>query len=68
MATVSEEPPDASHRGTVGSRQSLFQEASEHHIALINRIALSYEADPTLRRELVQDILLALWVVSAAVA
>ena len=66
MATVSEEPPDVFHRGTVGSRQSLFEEASEHHIALINRIALSYEADPTLRRELVQDILLAIWVALAA--
>ena len=62
MATVSEEPPDVSHRGTPAIRQSLFDEARTRHVALINRIALSYEADPALRRELVQDILLAVWV------
>ncbi|HEX8307131.1 MAG TPA: sigma-70 family RNA polymerase sigma factor [Allosphingosinicella sp.] len=32
---------------------------------LIYRIALSYEADPSLRNELVQDILLAIWVALA---
>lgn len=62
MATVSEEPPDVSHRGTPAIRQSLFDEARTRHVTLINRIALSYEADPALRRELVQDILLAVWV------
>ena len=66
MATVSIEPPDASPGGAPGDRQSLFDEASAHHIALINRIALSYEADPALRRELVQDILLAVWVALAS--
>ncbi|HLL31594.1 MAG TPA: sigma-70 family RNA polymerase sigma factor [Allosphingosinicella sp.] len=29
---------------------------------LITRIALSYEADPSLRHELIQDIMLAIWV------
>ena len=29
---------------------------------LIGRIALSYEADPALRHELIQDIMLAIWV------
>ncbi|HEX8449233.1 MAG TPA: sigma-70 family RNA polymerase sigma factor [Allosphingosinicella sp.] len=33
---------------------------------LIYRIALSYEADPSLRNELVQDILLAIWVALAS--
>jgi RNA polymerase sigma-70 factor (ECF subfamily) len=34
-------------------------------MGLIYRIALSYEADPPLRHELVQDILLAIWVALA---
>jgi RNA polymerase sigma-70 factor (ECF subfamily) len=65
VATVSIESPDASPGGAPGDRQSLFDHAREHHIALINRIALSYEIDPTLRRELVQDIMLALWMALA---
>jgi len=43
-------------------RDDLFAEVSANHVGLITRIALSYEADPALRRELVQDILLAVWV------
>jgi RNA polymerase sigma-70 factor (ECF subfamily) len=42
-------------------RDALFQEVTAHHSGLIGRIALSYEADPGLRRDLVQDILLAIW-------
>jgi RNA polymerase sigma-70 factor (ECF subfamily) len=34
-------------------------------MGLISRIALSYEASPALRHELVQDILLAIWVALA---
>jgi RNA polymerase sigma-70 factor (ECF subfamily) len=34
-------------------------------MGLLYRIALSYEADPALRHELVQDILLAIWVALA---
>lgn len=34
-------------------------------MGLIYRIALSYEADPSLRHELVQDVLLAIWVALA---
>jgi RNA polymerase sigma-70 factor (ECF subfamily) len=34
-------------------------------MGMIYRIALSYEADPSLRTELVQDILLAIWVALA---
>jgi RNA polymerase sigma-70 factor (ECF subfamily) len=46
-----------------GSRRkdALFSEVTAHHTGLIGRIALSYEADPGLRRDLVQDILLAIW-------
>jgi len=47
----------------VGSRRkdSLFAEVSTRYTGLIARIALSYEADAGLRRDLVQDILLAIW-------
>jgi RNA polymerase sigma-70 factor (ECF subfamily) len=46
-----------------GSRRKdvLFEEVTARHTGLITRIALSYEADPALRRDLVQDILLAIW-------
>jgi RNA polymerase sigma factor (sigma-70 family) len=44
------------------SKEQLFAEVTSTCTGLISRIALSYEADPSLRRELVQDILLALWV------
>ena len=39
----------------------MFKEVSAQHSGLIARIALSYEADPGIRRDLVQDILLAVW-------
>jgi RNA polymerase sigma-70 factor (ECF subfamily) len=48
--------------GMNGSKEQLFAEVSSTCTGLINRIALSYEADPSLRRELVQDILLAIWI------
>lgn len=40
----------------------LFETVVSECTGLITRIALSYEADASLRRELVQDILLAVWV------
>ena len=43
-------------------RAQLFEAVTSGCTGLISRIALSYEADPALRRELVQDILLAIWV------
>lgn len=46
---------------TFPARDSLFDEVSATCAGLISRIALSYEADAALRRELVQDILLAVW-------
>src|SRR5215218_11204176 len=45
-----------------GSKEQLFAQVSSSCMGLISRIALSYEADPPLRSELVQDILLAIWV------
>ncbi len=48
-----------------GSREQLFAQVSSSCMGLIYRIALSYEADPPLRHELVQDILLAVWVALA---
>jgi RNA polymerase sigma-70 factor (ECF subfamily) len=44
------------------TKEQQFAEVSASCTGLIMRIALSYEADPSLRRELVQDILLAIWV------
>ncbi|HYI39116.1 MAG TPA: RNA polymerase sigma factor [Allosphingosinicella sp.] len=48
-----------------GSREQLFAQVSASCMGLISRIALSYEASPALRHELVQDILLAIWVALA---
>ncbi len=56
------EERQAGAAGTAGRRKdALFSEVSNVHSGLITRIALSYEADPALRRDLVQDILLAVW-------
>jgi RNA polymerase sigma factor (sigma-70 family) len=44
------------------TREELFREVTARCTGLVTRIALSYEADPSLRRELVQDVLLAVWV------
>ena len=44
------------------SKEQLFEQVSASCTGLISRIALSYEADAALRRELIQDILLAIWV------
>jgi RNA polymerase sigma factor (sigma-70 family) len=45
-----------------GSKDQLFAQVSASCTGLITRIALSYEADPSLRHELIQDIMLAIWV------
>lgn len=42
-------------------RAALFEAVVADCTGLITRIALSYEADESLRRELTQDILLAVW-------
>ena len=43
------------------SKEQLFGEVSSSCMGLISRIAHSYEADPSLRHELIQDIMLAIW-------
>lgn len=43
------------------TREQLFAELCSVHSGLISRIALSYEYDPALRSELIQDILMAVW-------
>jgi RNA polymerase sigma-70 factor (ECF subfamily) len=48
--------------GTNLAKEQLFEQACASCTRVIARIALQYESDPVLRRELVQDILLALWV------
>jgi len=42
--------------------ESLFREVAETCTRLITRIVTSYEADPALQRELIQDTFLAVWV------
>jgi len=44
------------------SKEQIFAEVRSACTGLIGRIALSYEANETLRRELIQDIFLAVWV------
>lgn len=48
-----------------GSKEQLFAQVSASCMGLISRIALSYEASPALRHELIQDILLAIWIALA---
>ena len=61
---------DEGSTGKAGSRgeaseslspAALFDLVVARHTAMISRIALAYEADPALRRELVQEIMLAVW-------
>lgn len=56
-----DEPDIASATPANRRKDALFREVSAQHSGLIARIALSYEADPALRRDLVQDVLLAIW-------
>ncbi|MBV9931122.1 MAG: sigma-70 family RNA polymerase sigma factor [Alphaproteobacteria bacterium] len=48
--------------GTNAAKEQLFEEVSASCRRVITRIAFTHESDPVLRRELVQDILLALWI------
>lgn len=43
------------------TKDQLFAQVTARHSGLITRIALSYEADPGMRRDLIQDIMLAIW-------
>lgn len=51
----------AGEAGAAG-KDRLFEQVTSGCTGLVSRIALSYESDPALRRELIQDILLAVWV------
>lgn len=55
------DPPALVNGGSTGSVDHLFREVTSTCTGLITRIALSYEADASLRRELIQDVLLAIW-------
>lgn len=44
------------------ARNRLFEDVTARCTGLISRIAMSYEANEPLRRELIQDILLAVWI------
>ena len=57
---------DGSDRLSSAERESRFREVTGNCTGLVSRIALSYEADEALRRELIQDILLAVWVALAS--
>lgn len=57
-------PDNAGSRDATGksdSPDSLFDIVVTRHSSMITRIALAHEADPALRRDLVQDIMLAIW-------
>ncbi len=43
------------------ARTALFKQVTATCSGLVGRVALSFEADPALRHELVQDIMLAIW-------
>ncbi|MDQ8755232.1 sigma-70 family RNA polymerase sigma factor [Sphingosinicella sp. LHD-64] len=51
----------ATATGMAGDETPPFERIVAEHGALITRIAMSYEADPALREDLVQQILLAVW-------
>lgn len=48
--------------GGASGRRDVFPQVIENHVSLITRIVHSYEADPTARQELIQDVLLYIWV------
>lgn len=45
----------------MASREDLYEEAVSTHGAALDRLARAYEADPDTRRDLLQEIHLALW-------
>jgi RNA polymerase sigma-70 factor (ECF subfamily) len=45
----------------MAKREGLYEEAVSTHGPALNRLARAYEADPELRRDLLQEIHLALW-------
>lgn len=65
MGAMNEDSPSQAESGgaasEAGSPAALFDLVVARHTGMISRIALAYEADPALRGELVQDIMLAIW-------
>ncbi|WP_366658109.1 sigma-70 family RNA polymerase sigma factor [Fodinicurvata sp. EGI_FJ10296] len=55
------EPAHQNGRDQEAERETLYREASAGHGAAIARLAAGYEADPESRRDLIQDIHVALW-------
>jgi RNA polymerase sigma-70 factor (ECF subfamily) len=45
----------------MASREDLYEEAVSTHGPALDRLARAYEADPETRRDLLQEIHLALW-------
>jgi len=45
----------------LGTPRALFEQALDRHGAALQRLAAGYEADPGLREDLVQEILLQVW-------
>jgi RNA polymerase sigma-70 factor (ECF subfamily) len=45
----------------IGSQDELYQKVAEEYGGSLSRLAYAYEADPDLRRDLMQEIHLALW-------
>ena len=43
------------------TQDDLYREAAETHHAALERLARAYEADAEIRRDLLQDIHIALW-------
>jgi RNA polymerase sigma-70 factor, ECF subfamily len=48
-------------RGARPDRDELYRQAANQYGAALNRVAHAYEANPDLRRDLLQEIHLALW-------
>ncbi len=53
--------PAATGNGPAAGELPQFEQIVADHGGLISRIAMSYEADPTLREDLTQQIFLAVW-------
>jgi RNA polymerase sigma-70 factor (ECF subfamily) len=61
MARPADDLAGIGRGGLRAMRQGAFDTLLREHAALLSRIAASYEADPSLRDDLLQDMALALW-------
>lgn len=57
----SAETPSVSEQGTPSRRQDLFDQVNADHGRMISRIVSAYEADPALQKDLLQEVLFAVW-------